>query len=306
MNKHLKGILMVLIGSMLWGATGPMMEWILHEGAINVSFMLTIRLLLAGIALLSFIKWRGQNVTAIWKNKYWATSLVLFSLIGMLGVQYTFVATINSSNAVFATLLQFLAPIFIILYVSFANKMLPPIYQVLGIIGTLVGLFLLLTNGQLNELLVSNSALIWGVALGFAFAFYTVYPVKIMNEWGVMQVVAWSMIVGGSVLGIISGFWQWEQWAVLMQPQILLMMLGVIFFGTIAFVLFLGSMTYITPVETSVLSSMEPLTATAVSIVWLGRTLELYQFVGVVVMLLFVTWLSIEGDRQSRKNAVEK
>lgn len=65
MNKHLKGILMVLIGSMLWGATGPMMEWILHEGAINASFMLTIRLLLAGIALLLFIKWRGQNVTAI-------------------------------------------------------------------------------------------------------------------------------------------------------------------------------------------------------------------------------------------------
>ena len=115
MNKHLKGILMVLIGSMMWGATGPMMEWILHESTINASFMLTIRLLVAGIALLLFIKWRGQHVTAIWKNKYWATSLVLFSLIGMLGVQYTFVATINSSNAVFATLLQFLAPIFIIL-----------------------------------------------------------------------------------------------------------------------------------------------------------------------------------------------
>lgn len=119
---------MVVIGSMMWGATGPMMEWMLSESSITVSFMLTIRLLVAGIALLLFIKLRGQRVTMIWRNKYWATSLVLFGLIGMLGVQYTFVATIDISNAVFATLLQFLAPIFIILYVSFTNKKLPPIY----------------------------------------------------------------------------------------------------------------------------------------------------------------------------------
>ena len=293
---------MVVIGSMMWGATGPMMEWMLSESPITVSFMLTIRLLVAGIALLLFIKLRGQRVTMIWRNKYWATSLVLFGLIGMLGVQYTFVATIDISNAVFATLLQFLAPIFIILYVSFTNKKLPPIYQVLGILGTLVGLFLLLTNGKLDELLVSNAALLSGLALGFAFAFYTVYPVKIMDEWGVMPVVAWSMIVGGSAIGIASGFWQWEQWAILLEPQLLAMMLGVIFFGTIAFVLFLGSITYITPVETSVLSSMEPLTATVISILWLGRTLEPFQMLGIVVMLVFVAWLSIEGDRQTRKN----
>ena len=185
---------------------------------------------------------------------------------------------------------------------SFTNKKLPPIYQVLGILGALVGLFLLLTNGKLDELLVSNAALLSGLALGFAFAFYTVYPVKIMNEWGVMPVVAWSMIVGGSAIGIASGFWQWEQWAILLEPQLLAMMLGVIFFGTIAFVLFLGSITYITPVETSVLSSMEPLTATVISILWLGRTLEPFQMLGIVVMLVFVAWLSIEGDRQTRKN----
>ena len=42
----------------------------------------------------------------------------------MLGVQYSFVASINTSNAVIATLFQFLAPIFIIVFVSWIAKSL--------------------------------------------------------------------------------------------------------------------------------------------------------------------------------------
>ena len=73
----------------------------------------------------------------------------------MLGVQYTFVAAIDASNASIATLLQFLGPIYIILFVSWKSKMFPPKYQVVGIIGTLIGLFYLLTNAEVNNLLIS-------------------------------------------------------------------------------------------------------------------------------------------------------
>ncbi|MEY9980268.1 drug/metabolite transporter (DMT)-like permease [Lysinibacillus sp. RC79] len=52
----------------------------------------------------------------------------------MLGVQFAFVAAINESNAVFATLLQFLAPIFVVAYVSLSLKKWQPKYQALGII----------------------------------------------------------------------------------------------------------------------------------------------------------------------------
>lgn len=50
-----KGIAMIMIGSMLWGLTGPIMEWILGETDISVPFLLTIRLVLSGI-LLSLVK----------------------------------------------------------------------------------------------------------------------------------------------------------------------------------------------------------------------------------------------------------
>ncbi|GED19484.1 EamA family transporter [Kurthia gibsonii] len=300
-TKRLKGIIMIIIGSMLWGATGPMMEWVLSSSHMSVSFMLTIRLLLAGFLILFFLIVTKRDIYAIWKQPYWWIKLVIFSVFGMLGVQYTFVAAIHASNAVLATLLQFLAPIFVVLYVSFSQKMFPPRYQIFGILGTLIGLFLLLTNGSISNLLVSPVALLWGLGVGLTFAFYTLYPTSVMNEWGVLVVIGWSMLIGGLLLGFSKGFWEFNQYALLVESSTNFMLLAIIFFGTIAFILFLSSMKYISPVETSILSSFEPLTAMFISVIWLGSVLAGVQIIGIILMILCVVWLSIEGNRQSVK-----
>lgn len=65
---------------------------------------------------------------------------------------------------------QFLAPIFVVSYVSLSLKKWPLKYQVIGIIGTLIGLSLLLTNASFDDLLVSSKALLRGVAVGLTFA----------------------------------------------------------------------------------------------------------------------------------------
>lgn len=295
--ERLKGILFIITGAMLWGATGPLMEWLLNHTALTVSFMLTIRLSVAGIFLLTYLLLTGKDIVSIWQQKFWSRQLITFGIVGMLGVQYAFVGAINESNAVLATLLQFLAPIFVVAYVSLSLKKWPPKYQVLGIIGTLVGLFLLLTNASFESLLVSNKALLWGVAVGLTFAFYTLYPARLMKEWNVLLVVGWGMLIGGVTLGIVSRVWQSNQWTVFTDFKITGLMLALIVTGTVAFILFLSSMKYITAVETSILSSIEPLTAMVISVIVFGTSLGLWQLVGVFVMLVCVTWLSIAGEK---------
>lgn len=295
--ERLKGILFIITGAMLWGATGPLMEWLLNHTALTVSFMLTVRLSVAGIFLLTYLLITGKDIFSIWQQKFWSRQLITFGIIGMLGVQYAFVGAINESNAVLATLLQFLAPIFVVAYVSLSLKKWPPKYQVLGIMGTLIGLFLLLTNASFDSLLVSNKALLWGVAVGLTFAFYTLYPARLMKEWNVLLVVGWGMLIGGVTLGIISRVWQSNQWTVFADLKITGLMMALIITGTVAFILFLSSMKYITAVETSILSSIEPLTAMVISVIVFGTSLGLWQLVGVFVMLVCVTWLSIAGEK---------
>jgi len=295
--QRLKGILFIVSGAMLWGATGPLMEWLLNHTSLTVSFMLTIRLSVAGMILITYLLLTGKNIFGIWQHKLWGRQLIVFGIVGMLGVQFAFVAAIHESNAVLATLLQFLAPIFVVAYVSLSLKKWPPKYQVIGIIGTLMGLFLLLTNASFNSLLISPKALLWGVAVGLTFAFYTLYPARLMREWNVLLVVGWGMLIGGLTLGIVSRVWLSDQWTVFTNFKTLLLMFALIFFGTVAFILFLSSMKYITAVETSILSSIEPLTAMIISVIVFGTSLGFWQLIGVFVMLVCVTWLSIAGEK---------
>ncbi|MCZ8538864.1 MULTISPECIES: DMT family transporter [Psychrobacillus] len=291
-----KGILLIVLGSILWGASGPMMEWVLNNTSLSVSFFLTVRLITAGICILLFLLITGQRVFLIWKDISWLKQLVVFGVLGMLGVQYTFVAAIEASNASIATLLQFLGPVYIILFLSWKNKIFPPKYQVIGIIGTLIGLFLLLTNANVSILLISREALLWGLAVGIAFSIYTVYPARLMKEWGVLVVVGWGMLIGGVVLAFVTQIWKTDEWVHLAAYPISIIVIIIILIGTIAFILFLSSMKYITAVETSILSSIEPLTAMIISVFWFNQILGAWQYIGVVIMLLFVTWLSVAGE----------
>ena len=130
--ERLKGITMIISGAILWGATGPMMEWILRNTEMSVTFMIAVRLLIAGILLLVMLKMQGRRVMMPWRQPIWVRQLLIFGVVGMLGVQYAFAASIEVSNAVVATLFQFLAPIYIIIFVTGAQRKMPPVTQVTG------------------------------------------------------------------------------------------------------------------------------------------------------------------------------
>lgn len=298
-SERWKGILLIITGAMLWGASGPMMEWLLKHYALSVPFFLTIRLIVAGILVLMTLRMMKQRVWSIWKDKAWSFRLIIFGIFGMLACQYTFVAAIESSNATVATLMQFIGPVYIITFMSWKIRRFPPIYQVIGMIGTFVGLFFLLTKGDVGQLAISGEALFWGLAVGLAFAFYTVYPARLMQEWGVLLVVGWGMVIGGIVLGIGARVWSTGQWQLLMDPTVIGVSLAIIVVGTFAFVFFLSSMKYITAVETGILSSVEPLTAMVVSFFWFSQLFAPIQYVGMAIMLAFITWLTIAGEKQS-------
>lgn len=294
---RLKGILMIVLGAMLWGMTGSITEWVLANTDLSVPFILTVRLIIAGSSILAYLAFKKEDIFTVVKTPYWRNQVILFSIFGMVGLQFTFSMAIDTSNAVVATLLQFSAPIFVVLYVSFSHKKWPPRFQTIGIVGTLAGLFLLLTNGSLSSILVSTEALLWGVAVGLTFAFYTLYPSRLMKEWSVLTIVGWSMLIGGIMLGIVNRVWQSAEWSLIVQPKMIFIMAILIFFGTLAFLLFLGSMNYISAVETSILSSVEPLTVMVISVIWFDTMLHNVQMLGAMIMLIFVTWLSIGGNK---------
>lgn len=67
--------------------------------------------------------------------------LIVFGLVGMLSVQYTYMASIQHGNAAVATLLQYLAPVMIILYLIVRKQMVCTRKDLLTVILAFVGCF---------------------------------------------------------------------------------------------------------------------------------------------------------------------
>lgn len=289
---------MVITGAALWGLSGTAAQVLFQEKQITAEWLVVVRMMISGSTLLLFAACKRMAIFSIWTNAKSIVSLLLFGFFGMLGVQYTYFASIATGNAATATLLQYLAPIYIVLYVMVAQKHRPTKEVVFSILLALLGTFLLITNGSTGELKVPLISVVWGVLSGVALAFYTLSSAQMLKKWHSIIVVGWGMVIGGGGMCFVfppfplpEVRWDVETW---------LLIVFVVVFGTLfAFLLFIESIRYLSPTESSLLSSVEPLSAVVASIAFLHVPFGLFQAVGAACIIVTVLLLSPKKERQS-------
>src|SRR4051812_50188715 len=82
-----------------------------------------MRLLFAGPVLLLISAIGGKRIFAVWKSD--AVPLVIFGIVGMMPVQYTYMAAINASNTATATVLQFTSPAMVAVWLALFGRKRP-------------------------------------------------------------------------------------------------------------------------------------------------------------------------------------
>lgn len=115
-------MLNVLIAAVLWGSSGVCAQYIMEKSQISSPYLTMIRLLFTGVILLTLSFVHGDKIFSVIKHRKDAISLLIFSLVGALTVQLTFLLTIEKSNAATATVLQFLSPTIIVAWFALARK----------------------------------------------------------------------------------------------------------------------------------------------------------------------------------------
>ncbi|MFD1737506.1 DMT family transporter [Bacillus salitolerans] len=300
-NNRMIGITLVLIAASLWGISGTVAQYLFQLNGFTAEWLVVVRLQIAGFLML-LLAYRKQKsrIWHVWKMNQTRNQLILFSLIGMLGVQYTYFAAIEESNAATATVLQYLGPVFIAIYIVVKEKRVPTSRELFIIFLALLGTFLLVTNGQLTSLSLSIWGVFWGIASGVALAFYTLQPYTLIKNYGTMIVVGWGMFIGG--LGFSLFFHPWNISGEL-NAMTLMAIFFVIIFGTlIPFYCYLESLQFLSASETSILSCAEPLSAAIIAVVWLQVSLGIMQWIGTLFILLTIIFLSKQGKKGKEMN----
>lgn len=289
-QQRTKGIIFVIIASMLWGVSGTVAQYLFQKKEISAEWLVVIRLLVSGLTVLLYALKTKQDIWHVCKVKKDFLKLTFFGILGMLGVQYTYFATIKYGNAATATILQYLCPVIITCYVAIYSKKIPSLQQVIAIAMAMLGTFCIITKGDIHSIAISKLTLIWGISSAFAAALYTLQSHDLIKKWSSTIVVGWGMLIGGIAFSFVHQPWnitgKWDIYS----------SLGIIFvvvFGTlIPFYFYLESLKYIQPTEASILSSIEPLSAVFLSVLWLHVSFGLWQFIGTVCIISTVIILS--------------
>lgn len=298
-NARWLGIILVLIGAIFWGIAATVSQRLFDEG-ITVGWLVAVRLISSGLLMLIIVLLSKKRhlVFLPWKNGKDAISLLIFSYLGMVAVQYTFMISIDHGNAAVATLMQYQAPIFVILYYILRKVAQLTMRDVIAVTLSLAGTFFVLTNGSFSELVVPLPSVVWGLISGVALAFYTIYASLLIRKWGSLVVIGWSMMIGGLSVAFFHPIRDVDTSA--WTSSTVIMLIFVVFFGTfVAFYFFVESLQYLQPSETTLLGTVEPLAAVLTTILWLQIPYGTYQIIGTVLIIGMIVFLSLFQEKKT-------
>lgn len=283
-----KYVLLTIIAAIGWGFSGTCSEHLFKTYGTNGEWLTSIRLLTSGFLLILICLASGHKraLFGILRDKRDLAALLLFAVVGMMAVQYTYLTAIAHTNSGTATVLQYAGPAFVLLYVCLTVHRLPSWREGASLIGILIGVFLIATHGDITSLAISQAGLFWGIASAVFLAAHDILPVGIIQRWGSLPVTAWSMFIGGIVLSLITRPFDYTP---TITVDSVLTFGGLVIVGTVfAFTAFLAGVAKIGPVKASIVASIEPIAASIFSFLWVGTHFTMYDIVGMAIILIAV------------------
>ena len=292
MSNILKGTLLTVVAGIAWGLSGTSGQYLMVHG-ISALVLTNLRLLIAGgILMLLAYATAKDKMLAFLKDRKSLLSLLIFALIGLFLNQFAYLTAIQETNAGTATVLQYVCPVGILIYSCIKEKVAPTLGEIVSIILAIGGTFLIATHGQLDQLSMTPAGLFWGLFSALTYALYIILPIALIKKWGSSLVIGVGMVIAGLVALPFTGV---LQTAIPTSLDFLLAFAGIILIGTVfAYTAFLKGASLIGPVKSSLLASIEPISAVFFAFLIMNEQFYPIDFLGMAMILVAVTLISLK------------
>lgn len=292
-REAMRGMCIALIGGIFWGLAGVFGQYLFEYKGLNARWLVSVRLLLAGLLLLSTVMIKQKkDMFRIWEKPKHIVVLFLFAVFGMAGCQLTYYSAVELSNAGTATVLQYTAPALIMLYTASRAKRFPKAAELGALALALGGTFILATHGNIHSLAISREALFWGLGSAVMMAVYNLLPGTLMKEYGTFCVIGWGMLLGGIFLSVFTKPWHiigtWD-------GQAFGALLVVVIVGTVlSFSFYMEGVRIVGAQKASLFASVEPVTATLAAVLMMHAAFTGQDLAGFACILAAVLILTVK------------
>lgn len=294
-DKNIRGVVCALIGGTLWGFSGSCAQLLFSAYGVDPLWATSVRMMLGGVALsaITLATQRSRALDVLRRPRHVAR-LVVFTVFGLFLMQFSYLMTINFSNAATATVLEYIGPMLVVV-ICVRGRRLPTVREVIAIVFVIAGVFLLATHGDASQLALSPLALTWGLVAGVSIVTYTLLPSPLMERFGSSSVLSWAMLIGGGALCACTQLWTSPPsldaagWA--------FFVVGLTGLGTAAaYLAYFQGIKYIGAARTSLLCSVELISAAGFAVLWLGTQLAVMDYVG-LVLVISTAFLLAKADK---------
>jgi len=239
-----------------------------------------------------------------------APDLVRCLLLGTLGVaasNYFYYVAIQRTNVAIAIIVQYTAPVWVLLYVVARGQQKLSLQKVAAVGCALAGTALVIgltgakqTAGPVH---LDSYGLIAAILASFSFAFYNVGGHSILARHDRWRVLTWTLLSASAFWILINPPWKvaaahyrWPEWTFLFVFS-LLSVLG-------PFSLYFLGLQHLEPTRAIIASCLEPVFSIMLAAAFLGEALHPIQSVGIVLVLAAIVIVQRPGRGRGAQDSV--
>lgn len=299
MQKKHTGFLAVIISGIIFGCM-PLLAKIVYQNGGNAINLVFWRFFISIIPLYIIIK-RNKNIS-LKLTKREIKQIILLGVVGYSGTAVLLFLSYNYITTGMATTLHFVYPILVILACALFYKEKINRIKVISVILCSLGILMLYDGNTSGSLL----GIVLAFASGITYAFYVIYidksGLKFINS---IKLTLYISIVGSIIMlgfSIVTG-----QFTINLNPM------GWLFSIILSLVVSLGATTllsvgikFIGAQNSSILSTLEPITSVIIGVVVFGEELGLRGILACLFIMLSVVIIAAFDKENKNKENEEK
>ena len=281
----LRGFLLLFLAVLFWGGSAPLGKFLIVT-RFDTLIIVQTRTSLAFILLLIFFLLIDRSVFRIELRDIWK-----FAMLGVLGVaitNYTYYYTVKEASVATAILVQYTAPVWIVLYsVLLLKEDRLDRVTIVSLVIALVGCYFAVTSGSMQSINLKGWAIITGPMSAFTFAYQVIGTKQLIKRYSIWTLLLYMF--GFSAIfwlcvnppwNVIAKHYNYSDWGILWVFAIVSILIPQMAFAS--------GLKHLDASTAGIISVMEPVIAIVAAFLILGESLSVIQMFGGLMVLFAV------------------
>ena len=223
--------------------------------------------------------------------------IFLLGILGMAASNYFYYLAIQKTNVATAIVVQYTAPIWVLLYVAVRHLQKPTLARLAAVVLALAGIALAIGVIGGRGLRLDRIGVIAALLAAFSFAFYNIAGHDILTNYDHWIVLLYTVFSASVFWIFINPPWKIAA-AHYSAPQWLFLVGFALVSMLIPFAFYFAGLKYLEPTRAIVVSCLEPVFAILIAALALGEVLRWPQIIGILLVLGAIVLVQMPDPKQ--------